>query len=948
MATVEELETVMKDQRFWSLPPERQANAVGKMLNEIYGGRYSGLAPDRQQQLVGSTINEARPKGVVESTVSLVPFVGPLAEQLVYNRNVKASPLTEKLVGPEASRQYGGLLQAGEDLVILGGAMAALYFAAPALLAGTAFEGASLLVNSVAREAAIGGLYEVGKLVTTPPGGVGEAVGRVAIGTVAGGVLGGGIEAGLAGIRTLRGRPEGLSEFAFDKALTAGKITEQRLTRDIRLELAGGDESLARHMSSEAIKDTKEQFLARVRSGDPNAITNEDIARMLRISADRKSDGAVELRQQANNLLREKQRLQDIHEEVQLGAVEQSARTTQRLQEQARTQQATELDSAYAEIQARSGQAELYRAQRTQEEELVSRRHNIERDAKQIQVQAQIDEAQRFAQDTRLERFQRVSVEAREAANTVIETQRAETARREAANEAIASVEQGRREAVRPTLTKSEQMLVDSLGDESLARNGFVGTEPVTLPMGMVDNNGAPVIVEQFRGQQAVLRGGKGIVSRTTLREPVSDGETTALAALLRKEAVGTTPSREDALSILRSRVTAEQAVRQADVHAQRPDFGVNTQAQVQEFNLRRGAAAQLLRSTNRELEPATLAAVDAVTPIAGKRTIASVDNLPLYEANNVAQSLAGSGFNNVKLSISPEGTVGVVFTRGDTEIDRRASNLYANYISRRGTVDPTTRTYSGLTTDEHEFIGRAFGLSDAQTKRYKLFVDQTLNDTVSRGIRVPADVETLGVRPIEEQVLTKARSAQPLRPDAIVSAEQMQRFERGDWLTMNVGGEQHLFQVAEMAWHEPTKQQRPMLRTPEGVDVGPVSQEQLRAAGARREITEAIGADPTNPLTWNSPARSLEAMLNPASRSKLLDVVPVNRSAIENAARGDGMRATSLSNGDMSITLNGMRLDFTGPSAVEDAARFVNAKRFLAEEKRKLIDGFGGEGCLR
>src|SRR5262249_33920142 len=160
---------------------------------------------------------------------------------------------------------------------------------------------------------------------------------------------------------------------------------------------------------------------------------------------------------------------------------------------------------------------------------------------------------------------------------------------------------------------------------------------------------GRPLVIERFNAGQAIARGG-AIVPRTALREAQSDVEFRALDILRNREGVNPTPTRDEALNILRERVNAERQVRQADAHALRPDYVDNNAIQQTEFDLRREAALGLLRATNRTFSEGTTGQLANVQPLAGARTVASLENLPtLREANDVAHALAGSGFENVR-----------------------------------------------------------------------------------------------------------------------------------------------------------------------------------------------------------------------------------------------------------------------------------------------------------
>ena len=979
MSTLDNLIKDISDARFSTLQPEQQSQVISEHLSSMYGEKFNGLSPDKQQEMISFANAEYRPKGLVEKAAGFLPFAGPIVEQYVYNRNVSGSPLATKVFGEEASRKYGGFIQAGEDLAILGASALAISYGAPALLAGTALEGASLLSNVFLREAAIGTLYEAGKLVTTPPSSVTEAGVRVATGALGFGVLGGVAEGGWAAVR---GRLGELLEPA------VGKATNQRIAREAMKTF--GEDSASR-----------EGFFSRLNAArsNPEVLTSEDLGLMLRASEGRQSESAQRLRQiatdmqrlrdfQAAGVARETERLAGVEAEraehiarfnregftppehfaterragaqAQVDIAREAANERVRQQgidyaeqQRARMEESTDLgvglpnESLAGERDLVEQQVRLDRAQ--QQGDIIRQRvEDAERleEVRGRRSQEQQAAEQRIINIRRLERQQRADIESRLQQGS-LEVEIAERARRAEVDAAIANAERGVREAPTATTTKSESMLLEVLGDERLGANGFVGTEPITLPMGMVTDNEGAVIVDSIRGNQAILRGGKGIVSRSALREPRTSQEASQLKELMRLEGVGPTPTREEAISILRSRVAADQAIRRADVHRLRPDFDTNLTVQEQEFELRRSAAESLLQSTNRALDPSTSIQLAAVKPLVGDRAVGSVENLrTLVDAHDTMQALGGAGFENVRLAVSPQGTAEVVFTRGNTELDQQVSQLAAKNISLSGVLDPTTRTYSGLDVGEHEVLGRAYGLSEKQVERYNSFVNQTLDDAVSRGIRVPVSTDVLGVDPIEAQVRSKLKKAIAIRPDAIVDAERMQEFRKGDWLTMPIAGKEETFVVKDMATSAKSSpiRQIPVLESESGVAIGPISQEQLRAAGAKREITRPIGPDPTAPLSQQSPARTLEALVNPSVRSEPLRATEPFQASIRVGAKDVNASVSFSSSGGAKVTVGGAKIEF---SSLQDAARFIDSMRFMAEEKRKLVTQFGGRRCL-
>lgn len=992
MPTLEDLIKDIQDPRFSHLPSENQANVISQHLSEIYGEKFTSLDPDRQKHMINYTVSEYAPRSLTEKIVEHLPVVGPLAEQYAYNRNVKASPLVEKIVGKEISQKYGAALTVAEDLALIGASIYTLGLTAPALLRGTALEGASIISNSFLRESAIGGLYEVGKLVTTPPSSVGEAVERIGTSAVLGGVIGVGFEgAGAA----LHGR------FGELFNPTSDKVNARNIVKEYN-KLYPDDPA--------AVKAGVEGFYARGQSG-VNNLTDEDLSIMLRVAGDRTSTAAQDMKQQVERLQRERAVNSAVQQDVTLnrqyqtevlneqmniartasesreielaeidrlaaerlrgefrlsarertvGNIEEAQRLSQerlqRITTRERANRARDFDIEQNRRSARNRVNEFGREEQLRAmEDLGPYENSLENLTDITQEQTRLKELETSNRRTRQQEREGIKTAAQRESDQKYRNyqnaQLAESNRRKEASAALDNIQRGRREAVRPEMTKSEEMLAELHSDPALPRDGFIGNEPVTLPMGMMTDQG-PVIVDRFNAGQGILRSGKGMIARTALREARTPEEVAALRDLMQSENIGSNPTRSEAISILESRRVAEQAVRQADIHKMRGDFADNTKAQTQEFNLRRGATEALLSATNRPFSPEIYQSLAQVKPLAGNRIVASLDNIPtVREANDVMQSLGGSGFENVKLVPGREGGASVTFTRGSSELENEVSYLHQRSIQYKDVVDPTSRTYSGLTVEQHEKLGESFGLTDKEIKRYINFVEQTLDDASSRSIRVPAEAETLGIRPIEEQVASKQRSADSIRPDAVIDAERMQRFEVGDYVSFEVGGQKIEAMIESMA---PAIERRnipprPVLKNIDGNLIGPMTQEQLRTAEAKREITKPLGQDPTTPLSLDSPASTLEALVNPETRQAPLVAIAANPTGIRQGAAELGMRSSINSRtGDITLTLNGAKIKFSGASSLEDATRFINGMRFLSEDKRRMISMFGGPNCLK
>ena len=506
MPTIEELQAVLQKQEFLSLPTEVKTQFVNESLTSLLGESYAALAPDKQQRVVEFAMSEARPRGFVESALQTLPIVGPLTQEYVYDREVAASPLVEQMVGPEASRKHGVALQISEDLILTGASLATMGIAAPGLFAARTLGGIAL------REGVLEGLYEVGKLVTTPPRSAGEAAFRLGAGVAGGAVLGTGLELGI------------------------GKIAS--IIKDRRME----------NRWHEAFGSTEaaDAFTQKIESGDLTNISLDEIARMERVAGSSEAEWAQTLRHQAEGLREAKQTLQG-----------------QRFAEQ---------------------------------ETLAVQAEQAERELAELRTQRMLETTQGMAET-------RLAQRAQEEAARGVET--AELLRQKDVNAHFAQF----LPAEGQPLTRSEAMLSDLLRNPAIGNDGFVGTEPITLPIGMMHdtpNGTVPVIVEKFNAEQATLWGGKAVVPRTALRTPRTADEARMLNDILEKNGVGGIPTRDESLGIMQQRVTAEQLVRRADNHSTRPDFLTNASAQEQAFALRREAADRLLQATNKEFSLST------------------------------------------------------------------------------------------------------------------------------------------------------------------------------------------------------------------------------------------------------------------------------------------------------------------------------------------------------
>lgn len=564
-------------------------------------------------------------------------------------------------------------------------------------------------------------------------------------------------------------------------------------------------------------------------------------------------------------------------------------------------------------------------------------------------------ESELLANKLREDRINQQLREANLTAQERIALNEQSTAMRQARENEIARVSEGlsagqlerltERETIeRPKMptTRSENMLIQMLDDPLEGRNGFVGKEPVTLPMVMMRENAEgveAVVVDKFNAGQAILRGGKGIVPRTELRQPLGELETRTARAIGLRDNVLPVPTREEAVQILQRRIEAEQNVRLADSHRVRPDFITNKSIQRTEFDLRKSAAENLLEATNRQFGEGSQSAFRNLKPLEENRIISALEGLTDKEATEIAMALKGAGFENVRLSMNPQGTIDISLTRGTSALENEAASLFMRRSYKKGIFDPSERSYSSLSQSEQEALGRAEGFSDKEITKYNKFINDTLTDMSSRGIRVPATTEALGIRPIEEQVLGRQARADLLPTAAIASAERLKRFEIGDIVKMN-GKNYQIFSEVKING-ERNLVLEGIDKDTFGMQLAPIAEEHLRMGGVIREPAKPVGREPN----WKgSPARDLEGMLNPQT----LPVAepPINRSpsAVMTAARSEGMSASMAKDGSITVTQKGIKFQFND---VEDAARFVENLRYKKQQVDKIIQDIGGKECL-
>jgi flagellar biosynthesis/type III secretory pathway chaperone len=1016
MSEIDDLAALMKNDKFLKLNTNQQSQFLSEEMGRIYGDNYANRAPEEKQKIVNWFINENRPRSLVEHAVEFLPAIGPLAQHYVYGREVEPSWLTKKLFGA-LSPEEAALSRAAEDIFLLGASQMGVGLIGRAAGSALIRHGGELLGGEIfrtvpgmmAREGIVGGLYEVGKLVTDPPSSISEAAMRLGGATVGGAVLGGlGQKVGTyVGERLLRGRfiRELGSEEAFTSFQTRlGQGIEHITDNDIELMLnVAGNRTTpsavalrndARQLYEGKLAYDAEQRAAVQAAAQETALRErfrtEYETRITRLG-EQEEQQRVRLEQERVAAGNDQQRLSALRaEEMRLQTQAQLERETTERQFAERVAEAsrrpTEIEapvlvepaapspfgaSAESEVMRQRSVAEQQALQGEQRvgsalEGSIAEQHQMlaQQFAQQERERLQAQAARRATRPTTDQAFvsrTNDEIEARlvreqarfqrQAAEQVV---REEATRQGEANGLLAKLEAGIAAEGRMKMTRSESMLAELLRDETgtLGTNGFVGQHPVTLPIGMLRQSREglePVVVEKFTDGQAILRGGKGIVRRGELRMPSDVNEQALLDQLLAKENIYRTPSRDEAIEILKNRAAAEQSVRHADAHALREDFGTNDVAQRQEFALRRDAVMKLLQASGKEIAPDTLQRIASLEPFAGERVVGALENMSFKDAEQVQQALVGAGFENVRLAMNPEGSVNAVFTPGRSEGMDFVASLYTKHVGQQGIFDATQRTYGGLISSEHRALGEAFGYTEQQIKRFTNFIDQTLNDLSSRGIRVPARSDLLGVESIENQVLGKAKLAQPIRADAIVDANRLQRFEVGDTVRIPIGEDRSLLAQVSTIGGTESKQRQIFLQSVEpgptmGKMLNPVSEVELRTMGAQREIEAPLGGLVQERL---SPARTLEGLLNLEAEPRPFQPIEASYGAMRREARGLDVSLSQNRAGDISLTHRGMKLRFTGPDAVSEAAEFMNGMKRLRAERDRLINLMGGSECL-
>ena len=297
-----------------------------------------------------------------------------------------------------------------------------------------------------------------------------------------------------------------------------------------------------------------------------------------------------------------------------------------------------------------------------------------------------------------------------------------------------------------------------------------------------------------------------------------------------------------------------------------------------------------------------------------------------MRDLNDTAHALRGAGFENVRMGMSPAGRAAIVFTQNNDAIAQQAASLAMRNATHRGVFDATQGTYSNLTVDEHATLGNAFGIID-KNKKFDTFVKQTLEEMNSRGIRIPTTHETLGVRPIEEQVATpRQRSADKIRPEAVAEAAAQQLYEVGDFLKLPLRDSQAPWEVVDVAGSRDADVRNVLLQStdPALAKLGPLqfTPEALRAAGASRVTSLPLGRSPEN----YSLASSLEEMLSPELRSAQPSLVESTMSAVQRTGRAEGFSVdASSSTGNITLRQGPLELNFQGLTSIDDAAQFLN-----------------------
>lgn len=667
------------------------------------------------------------------------------------------------------------------------------------------------------------------------------------------------------------------------------------------------------------------EFADKVERGDFRSITDAEISAYEKALGNRKDEQAIADRERLFDIV--KKRNQSFEEErIENLRIQEAAKIqTEKLNEQLSAQQ----------MQASLREADI----RAQEEIALARaRSEFQQQLIQQQVQTEQQIAQRFVDEIQREK----------EINRLIE------------NVKKAPIERGDNQFL-----KSERMLIDLLDDIRVhggkeQKFAFVNDEPITLPIAMIQDMGegrfAAVVVDNIEANRAHVRS-IGNVARATLRLPKDAEEIAAVRRIEIEQNIKPPPTGEEAVNILQLRVDAERKTRLANLNSLRFE-SESGPVQRDIFTLRRDAAENFLRASNVEIEAQTFSKLKSIPSLNERRKLASIEGLNPNDAEQVGIALRSAGFENVRISLDPNGRFEIIFSNLDNPQTFRAASLYAKNVHYRGIVDPTSNsTYSGLSIEEHAELARAFGFSKEQQTTFENFVNFYTKELRDRGIRFPVQLESLGIKTIEQQLSEGAKRPMRIPPSIIAqSGEIVRLIQPGDVIEYQGSkGKQTLYVVNKDQTPNPNGARNgsvvyetipaellDQFQQGQNIPTIRLTEEQLQRFGAKRSVEFPISSDVQSKFTLDSPSRFMGDLFGINRATMSLPVVDAMPNSIRQAASELGMKVSVSKSGN--VRLSGQKIDLTNLT-LEDAAHILTRLRQMRQDRITLLNFF--EGCL-
>lgn len=692
--------------------------------------------------------------------------------------------------------------------------------------------------------------------------------------------------------------------------------------------LFGVDARTERAFKNDLGEDGFKAFNQKLQTGNARDITDHEIGALERALGDRKDEYAVSQRQMLTDI---KQRRSILFEQDEM------ARNTEQLRF-AEEQKAAEL----------AGRTERMRF--VEEKQVETER--LTTDIRAQALRDQLSETNTRAQEQMAEGASRAN------------QAELETNRKREVDGLIRQTEAGPVERGETQLLQSESQLV-SLLNERQARVDenetfpLINNEPVTLPMAMIQDlgggNNRAVVVERMDGARADLRY-LGPVDRQRLRLPNSLEEEIAIRRINAEQGIGAFPSYTESRRILQSRIEGERSTRLANIEAGRFNSG-EASVQREIFSLRKEATLSYLEAHNGEVSVDVRDKIKKTIALDGKRIAASAEGLSAADAEAASKALRSAGFENVRTSLTPEGTFNIAFSNQATSEAGKATGLYSRYSTFKGTIDPTSgATYGGLTPAEHGFLRKSMGMGSEQVAKFNGFVEQYAKELRDRGIRFPVTTEAMGVDLIEDQLGRKA--PMKMRSEVIArSTEDVRRIEIGDVIEYpGQQGRVQLWVAGKDQTHDPdgsglgtiTYRTVPietlaeMQTSPEAMPTIPLTEKQLIDIQAKRSVEFPISPEQQPKFSLESPSRNIGDLFGLQRSQMPSPSVEGTESAMRSAAGELGLKVNVGSDG--SVRLTGQKVDLKSLTA-EDASLILTRLKQMKQDRSTLLDFF--KGCV-